>query len=233
MKLPLKQHSTASCFATFLLQYLLYVPTFELRQKLTKTCCLGWNIGIFPSAAEREQHIGMVWKMVEADNQESPPPGLEQGVKEEFRMLAAQKRDLFPWIKTNIPSATLRQNGTQDLLIVQAGKSDPQEIELVTCPDPLGLPLIIEHLRRIHQDTAAQVALLDHAKAFDDIELTQMTTAYCVQRADLLGYHRMLTVWRDRLPEPSVKRVLGHWLGVVDEIEMDSKSVLEILTGCR
>lgn len=33
--------------------------------------------------------------------------------------------------------------------------------------------------------------------AFTDIEATQMTMAYCVQRADLVGYQRILTVMRD------------------------------------
>jgi hypothetical protein len=58
-----------------------------------------------------------------------------------------------------------------------------------------------------------------------DIKMTRMATAYCVQRADLIGYHRMLTVWRDTQPAPSVKRVIRRWLGVLDEIEESSKAV--------
>ena len=57
-----------------------------------------------------------------------------------------------------------------------------------------------------------------------------MATAYCVQRADLIGYRRVLTVWRATQPAPSVKRVIGHWLGVLDEIERNSQAVLTILT---
>jgi hypothetical protein len=45
-----------------------------------------------------------------------------------------------------------------------------------------------------------------------------MTTAYCMPRADLVGYQRILTVWRDTHPAPSVKRVIGHWLSVLAEI---------------
>jgi hypothetical protein len=45
--------------------------------------------------AEQEDHIDRIWKMVEADNQEAPPPGLEQGFKQDLRMLVAQKQDLF------------------------------------------------------------------------------------------------------------------------------------------
>ena len=99
------------------------------------------------------------------------------------------------------------------------------------------MPLIIEHLRGIQSDTAAQVGLLEQASrspgAFTDIEATQMTTAYCVQRADLVGYQRILTVWRDTQPAPSVKRVIGHWLDVLAEIEADTKAVLNILVNCR
>jgi hypothetical protein len=62
--------------------------------------------------------------------------------------------------------------------------------------------------------------------ALEDLVTTQIVTAYCVQRADLMGYRRMLTVWLDIQPAPSVKRVIGHWLGVLDEIEMHTKTLL-------
>jgi hypothetical protein len=51
-----------------------------------------------------------------------------------------------------------------------------------------------------------------------------------VQRAELIGYRRMLTVWLDIQPELSVKRVINHWLGVLDDIEMHTKTLLGILT---
>lgn len=60
-----------------------------------------------------------------------------------------------------------------------------------------------------------------------------MTTAYCGQRADLIGYQRILTVWRDTQPASSVKRVIGHWLGVLAEIEANTKAVLNILVSRR
>ncbi|MFD2274675.1 hypothetical protein ACFS07_35865 [Undibacterium arcticum] len=175
--------------------------------------------------------------MVEADNRDAPPPGLEQGFKQDLRMLIAQKQELFPWAHTNIPKADLIGAGSHDILRIATGTSDAEEIKVITWPDPIGLPLIIDFLRGIQQDTADQVGLLDQAKriprSFSDIEATQMTTSYCVQRADLVGYHRILTVWRDTQPAPSVKRVIGHWLGVLDEIEADTKAVLNILVSCR
>ncbi len=51
-------------------------------------------------------------------------------------------------------------------------------------------------------------------------------TAYCAQRADLIGYHRMLKVWQEAQPDPLIKRGIGQWLGVVDEIEAHTKAVL-------
>lgn len=57
---------------------------------------LAWNISLFPGD-EREDHIERIWQMVEADNQEAPTPGLEQGFKQDLRMLVAQKQELFPW----------------------------------------------------------------------------------------------------------------------------------------
>ena len=77
-----------------------------------------------------------------------------------------------------------------------------------------------------HQSVPRRCAA--RAKHRDGLE---MVTAYCVQRADLSGYHRMLTVWRDTQPAPSVKRVIGHWLDVLDEIEVNTKAVLGILVS--
>jgi hypothetical protein len=53
------------------------------------SCCLAWNISLFPEA-EQEDHIDRIWKMVEADNRDAPPSGLEQGFKQDLRMLIAQ-----------------------------------------------------------------------------------------------------------------------------------------------
>ncbi|MBA3875112.1 MAG: hypothetical protein H0X30_38800 [Anaerolineae bacterium] len=237
MKSPLKQPTTATCFSSFMLPHVLFVRSFEERQKAAMSCCLGWNISLFPNALQRKQQIDRVWDRVEADNQEPAPPGLEQGFKQDLRMLTTQKQDLFPWLNTNIPRAELSQSDTHDILSIKTGHSGIEEIRLVTHPDPLGLPLIIEVLRGIQRDTAKQVELVERVMrghgVFGDIETTQMTTAYCVQRADLIGYHRMLTVWRDTQPAPSLKRVIGHWLQILHEIEGNTKAVLGLLVSCR
>ena len=115
------------------------------------------------------------------------------------------------------------------------GNRDEEEIKVITHPDPLGLPLIIDHLRDIQKNTAAQIALLERAGELSgtlgDIEKTQLATSYCVQRADMIGYRRILSVWRDTQPGPSVKRVIGHWLGVLEEIDSNSQSVLHLLNS--
>jgi hypothetical protein len=126
----------------------------------------------------------------------------------------------------------LHQHGTLEFLSIKTGYSNTKEIQLIPHPDPLGLPRIIEVLRGIHRDTDGKAKLMEQAKrslgVFSDIERTQMATAYFVQRADLIGYHRMLTVWRDTQPAPSVKRVIGHWL---DVIEVNTQAVLGTLVS--
>jgi hypothetical protein len=32
-----------------------------------------------------------------------------------------------------------------------------------------------------------------------------MATAYCAQRADLIGYHRMLTAWQEAMSDALIK----------------------------
>lgn len=219
-----------------MLPHVLFAEELEARKKAVMSCCLAWNISLFPSA-EQEDHIERIWKMVEADNRDAPPPGLEQGFRQDLRMLIAQKQDLFPWTHTNIPKADLIGAGVHDVLRIATGTGKAEEIEILAWPNPNGLPLIIEHLRSIQNDTAAQVELLAQARrvpgSFTDIKATQMTTTYCVQRADLVGYQRILSVWRDTQSAASVKRVIGHWLGVLAEIEADTKAVLNILVSCR
>jgi hypothetical protein len=162
---------------------------------------------------------------------------IRQDHRSESHSRIEQKQELFPWTHTNTPKADLIGAGFHDVLRIATGTGTTEEVEILAWPNPTGLPLIIEHLRGIQSDTAAQVGLLERASrapgAFTDIEATQMTTAYCVQRADLVGYQRILTVWRDTQPAPSVKRVIGHWLGVLAEIEADTKAVLNILVSCR
>lgn len=219
-----------------MLPHVLFIKELEARKKATMSCCLAWNISLFPDA-EQEDHIERIWKMVKADNQKSPLAGLEQGFKHELRMLIAQKQDLFPWTHTSIPTADLVGADVHDVLRIANGSGTTEEIPILAWPNPTGLPLIIEHLRGIQSDTAAQVGLLEQASStpgtFTDIEATQMTTAYCVQRADLVSYQRILTVWRDTQAAASVKRVITHWLGVLDEIQANTIAVLTILVSCR
>lgn len=70
--------------------------------------------------------------------------------------------------------------------------------------DAAGLPHVIEVLRRIQEEMGVQVELMQQmwrtGYVFSDNETTQMATAYCARRADLIGYHRMLTLWRNTQP---------------------------------
>lgn len=190
-----------------MLPHILFLEELEARKKAVMSCCLTWNISLFPDA-EQEEHIDRIWKMVEADNKEAPPRGLEQGFKQDLRMLVAQKQDLLPWTHTNIRKADWSELASTMSCGSPPARAQPEEVEILAWPNPTGLPLIIEHLRGTQSDTAAQVGLLEQASrtpgAFTDIEATQMTTAYCVQRADLVGYQRILTVWRNAQPAASV-----------------------------
>lgn len=228
----MKQHTTASCFSTFMLPYVLFEDDLKARQKVVAVCCLSWNLSLFPDAAQREEQIKMIWKMFEDDNEEPPPPGLEQGFKEELRMLVAKKQDLFPWLTRNIPKADLSRKGTRDVLTVETAEG-VEKIKVVTHPDPMGLPLIIDVLREIQKNTKKQVPLMERAMGtqgvFNDIEKAKIITTYCVQRADLLSYHRIFNVWRETQPAPRVKQVIGHWLEVLNEIEANTKKVLKAL----
>jgi hypothetical protein len=58
-----------------------------------------------------------------------------------------------------------------------------------------------------------------NASVLSDIDGTVATTAYCIQRANLIGYHRIFTVWRETQPAQRVKSVIGYWLEVLNEIE--------------
>jgi hypothetical protein len=228
----MKQYTAASCFVTYLLPHVLFVPDFGERKRVVQACCLAWNISLSDDAAQREQHLDMVWKMVEADNRKAPPPGLKEGFRQDLRNLIDQKRDLFPWLMTTIPRADLVQKNGRDALAIEAG-GRTEEIELVIYPDARGLPAIIEALRQMQRDTAEQVKLVRQARRTPGALTKDMTAhmgiAYCVQRADLGGYQRMLTVWREAHPEPAVTRVIGHWLDVLAEIEANSKAVLAVL----
>ncbi len=57
----------------------------------------------------------------------------------------------------------------------------------------------------------------------------EMLTIYCAQRADLRGYHGMLEAWRKEAPMPEMQAGIDRMLLALDEIEADSKAVLEIL----
>lgn len=220
-----------------MLPYVLFVPDFAARKKAVMTCCLGWNISLFPGASERDSHIERIWRMVVADSKGAHAYGLEHGFKQDLYMLAELKADLFPWLLTNLPQADLIQNDGNDILNVAIGSGVAEDIEIAWCPDPIGLPLVIDALKGIQRDTATQVELLARKKlgkgVLTDIDSTKMTTMYCMRRADLIGYRRVLTVWRKTQRAPTVKRVIGHWLDVLDEIERDTCTVLDILVRCR
>jgi len=232
--LILKHTSTATCFATYMLPHVLFVDRFEERRRVAMVCCLAWNISLFPDAREREAHIQKTWNMTLEDNPLPPPDGLEHGWKEDVRMLIEKKHDLFPRLLCRIPRADLVQQQPHDVLNVETDDGG-ETIPLVTHPRVEGLPLIIPVLRRMHEDTEKQLETLQRVAQIPDglrtIIEPQMATAYCVQRADLIGYHRMLSVWREEQSDPLVRNGIGQWLSVIDTIESHTKQTLIIMNA--
>ena len=196
----MKRHTTASCFATYLLPHVLFVADFEERQRIAKVCCLAWNIGLFPDAAERERQTGQVLDVILADAADTAPSGFRGGFADELRMLVAIKRDLFPWRFENVMEVELKRTPRADVLVVDNAKA-VEHIDLARCPTIAGLPVITKALVRMHRDTQAQRHTLEQARTtpglIKQVVTADMVTLYCAQRADLRGYHCMLTTWRE------------------------------------
>ena len=230
----MKPHSTVSCFATYLLPYVLLVADFKERQRIAKVCCLAWNIGLFPDQAERERQTAQVLETILADTADTAPSDFRQGFADELRMLVESKRDLFPWRFENVVAADLEPTPRADILIVDNGKA-VERIELARRLPIAGLPIITKTLVQMHKDTQAQRNTLEQARAtpglIKQVATREMVTAYCAQRADLRGYHRMLTAWREEASLPEMKSGIDRFLQAINEIEADSKSVLDILVA--
>ena len=129
-------------------------------------------------------------------------------------------------------AADLEQTTRADILIVDNGKT-VERIELARRLPIAGLPIITKTIVQIHKDTQAQRNTLEQARAtpglIEQVATWEMVTAYCAQRADLRGYYRMLTAWREEASLPEMKSGIDRFLQAINEIEADSKAVLEIL----
>jgi len=234
-----RRHTTASCFATCLLPYVLFVADPEERERVARVCNLAWNIALFPSAAERERQVAatadLIARDAEGGAETGPPPGFREGFADELAMLAELKRDLFPWQPGLITRVDLKPapgRGTVDVLSVETGEG-VESVELVLNPSIMGLPRITKALVEMHQNTRAQRGTLERAQntpgLLERAVTRDMLSAYCAQRADLRGYHRMLAEWRDEVSyNPELKAGIERFL-VADEIEDDTKAVLGIL----
>lgn len=216
---------------------MLFVGDAEERRKVAKACCLAWNIALFPDAAEREHHLLESVRLVTREDGGAPPapPGFREGFAGELRMLADDKRDLFPWQIATVFDVELvpGPRAGVDVLGVDAD-GEVERIELAYSPSVMGAPIITGHLVRMRDDTKAQRTTLEEAGRTPGL-LRQavgwdMLTAYCAQRADLRGYHRMLTEWGDEADE-DLKAGFGRFVAAVSEIEADTLAVLAILAG--
>lgn len=195
------------------------------------TCCLAWNIGLFPDYLERKTQIDNIWEMHDSDARESPSEA-EQEFKKVLAKLVARKRDIFPWLTGQILMAELAQKNGGDVLCVQTNGCF-EEVALVVQPDSAELPDMIETLHRMHRETSAQVDFVHQVKSLDgvfsDIDTTQIATAYCARRADLIRYRRILSEWRQTQAKPIDAIVVNEWLTMLNQIEQDSKDLLAVI----
>ena len=172
--------------------------------------------------------------MILADAADTAPPSFRGDFADELRMLVAIKRDLFPWRFENVMEVELKQTPRADVLVVDSGKI-VEHIDLARRPMIAGLPVITKALVQMHRDTQAQRHTLEQARAtpglIEQMVTADMVTLYCAQRADLRGYHRMLTTWREETSMPEMKAGIDWFLQAADEIEEDSRAVLEILVA--
>lgn len=228
----MKRHTTASCFATYMLPHVLFVADFGERERIARVCCLAWNIGLFPDAAERARHVESTLTLFFDGEEAPPPPGVREGYGEELHMLADLKRDLFPWRFETVMEAGLERAPRGDVLVVDNGKV-VERIGLTPPPPIEGLPIITKAIVQMRGDTQAQRRTLEEASTMprlvEQVATPDMVTLYCAQRADLRGYHRMLTAWHEQVSMPEMKAGIDRFIHAVNEIEDDSKAVLAIL----
>ena len=226
--------TTAACFSSYVVPHILFLPNLRKCENIVRICCVAWNIGLIRDPGQREHQINAVWKLIEAGGL-SPAVAVaasESGYKDELRTLVEFKRILFPWMMGAVIGTTVERRNHRQMLIVDADDGR-EEIVLAIWPEATVLPRSVEVLRVMQENTARQFDLLDNPMV-TRAQVSQVVTpdiaiVYCVQRADILSHRRMLMVWRDNQPAPSVKRMINHCLGVLDDIERDTIAVLGII----
>lgn len=207
------RYSVESCFASFLLPYLLFADSFEDRRNLTHVVCFAWNVALFGDAALREQHISGVFE--------------EERALAQLRNIVAAKRDLFPGITQNVTSADLHRGKRYDELHVGAVRR-----ELVTSPRPAGAPLILKALEKLRDDTKAVFHLLegsgDVGRVMNDVEATRFSTIYCIQRSDLMSYRTIFQHWDAEFKALGLLPVMNKWQSLVKEVDELTQAVLSL-----
>lgn len=209
------RYSVESCFASFLLPYLLFVDNFDDRRNLTHVVCFAWNVALFGDVGLREQHMAAVFE--------------QQGALAELRSMVEAKRKLFPGVVQNVKTAELGRGKRYDELRVGAVKR-----ELVTNPRAAGMPLILKALERLRDDTRAVLGLLkgagDVGRVMSDVEATRFATIYCIQRADLLSYQTMFRHWNGEFEVLGLLPIMGKWQNLAQEVDELTSAVLSMVS---
>lgn len=227
------QLTPAACFRTFVLSQLLWTGKFEHRSKAAQLCLYGWDIALLPDASARERQIDRLWETCEPLSAKDLSPDFVRGFKQQMRALVALKRELLPTVRTLIMNANLEavDAGTDRLAVTTDGGS-VEYFSLSWRPDPAGTPSFGQRLNRLHQDTDDLADwLFDRLRQRRlSLEDAQEVAVLCgVRRVELAGYRELFAHWQGNHQGASIKRVTGHWLSMVDEIDSEIREILVAL----
>ena len=181
----MRPHTSASCFAIYVVQQLLFVDTFEERRQIVWACCLAWNLALIRDPGERERQLARVLDAMATD-MAGTVPGTREAFAADLRALADLKHDLFPWLSATIAAADLLPGTRTESLRIEA-EGGVHTVELASNPQVEGMPLITKILAQMHRDTREQRRILYEARATPDllreVATMPMVTAYCAQRS--------------------------------------------------
>lgn len=227
-----KNTSPGYCFVAFALPHFLFVEDVEVRQKSMLSCSLAWNISLFPDHRAREEQIDRVWSMIKAEGIGPPPEGFEPLFKSDIRRLIEQKMDLFPQLLCQIPSPVLVNQGRYDVLTVTINDKEEKH-EFPIFPGIEGMPLVLQELMTMQRDTVAQVdnirKLMSFSHSVVDDNVMPLIITYSVQRAEMGGYHRMFSYWRNTLSNPLGSQGIALGFQLINDINANAKTILSLL----
>ncbi|EFL91621.1 hypothetical protein REG_1411 [Candidatus Regiella insecticola LSR1] len=126
----------------------------------------------------------------------------------------------------------LVNQGRYDVLTVTINDKEEKH-EFPIFPGIEGMPLVLQELMTMQSDTAAQVnELKKRMSCFDSVieeEVMTLIATYRVQRADMMGYHRRFSHWRDTISNPLESQGIALGFQLIYDINANAKTILSLL----